>query len=61
MIIWENEYQNPHITVLSFKKQVPILTGIMSEEGVLMAYFIKERLDLLSSNNIKYDIFKHTQ
>ena len=46
-----------HITISKFKNQVPILTGIMSEEGVLMAYFIKERLDLLSSNNVKYEIF----
>merc|ERR1719461_1598677 len=34
-------------------KKVPILTGMMSEEGVLMGYFIKSQLDQLQTQDIK--------
>ena len=33
-------------------KKVPILTGMMSEEGVLMGYFIKSQLDQLQTQDI---------
>lgn len=33
-------------------KKVPILAGIMAEEGVLMAYFIKEHFDVLQTKQI---------
>ena len=35
-------------------KKVPILTGIMTEEGILMAYFIKSRLDRLDTADLRY-------
>ena len=34
-------------------KKVPILTGMMSEEGVLMGYFIKSQIDQLQTEDIK--------
>ena len=33
---------------------MPILTGTMAEEGVLIAYFLKDQLDQLQTHEILY-------
>lgn len=34
-------------------KKVPILTGVMNEEGILMGYFIKDQINQLKASEIQ--------